>query len=52
MSSCYDLEPRHHGEVRDYTDGVVTHPLCDRHAEQAGFKTAETADELLTRLGY
>lgn len=50
-SECYDIGS-HSGTVREYTDGVYTHPLCDRHAEACGFKTPETAVELLARLGY
>lgn len=51
-TECYDLSLTHRGVVGTYTDGVYTHPLCDLHAEQCGFKTPETHDELLTRLGF
>lgn len=51
-TECYDLSLTHRGVVGTYTDGVYTHPLCDLHAEQYGFRTPETHDELLTRLGF
>lgn len=51
-TQCYELNPNHRGGLHSYSDGVVTHALCDRHAEELGFKQAETAEELLARLGY
>ena len=51
-NECYELNPNHRGDLNTYTDGVYTHTLCDRHAEEAGFKAAESIEDLLTRLGY
>lgn len=49
-NQCYDLNPNHFGAMATYTDGVHTHTLCDRHAEEAGFKARESADDLLSRV--
>lgn len=50
IRECYAVDTLHCGDVRVYTDGVDTHPLCDMHAERDGFKSQESVEDFLTRI--